>query len=228
MIPRKTIPQTDNLCYIAVSEGGLNPGIPRPNGSKLPFQNCVFYALGRFFELWGVCLSSTNAENFIESAKRQGLKTGNEPKPGAVIVWAKGKTGDSSDGAGHVAIVEQINADGSIVTSESGWSADKAFWTKTRKHDGNWGQSASYRFIGFVYPPETVSFFYPTRSLRQTSVGGDVKWLQHMLRCYGCYAGELDGSFGKLTLGGLLAFQFLHDLEVDGSCGAKTRAALTA
>lgn len=37
---------------------------------------------------------------------------------------------------------------------------------------------------------------------------------------------EIDGAFGKITLGGLLAFQFENGLEVDGLCGPVTKKAL--
>jgi len=37
---------------------------------------------------------------------------------------------------------------------------------------------------------------------------------------------EIDGSFGRITLGAILAFQFEQGLDADGVCGAKTRAAL--
>ena len=66
--PRLEIPPKDNRYYIAKSEGGLNPCIPRPSGSKLRFANCVFYAVGRFAEITGIWLKSTNAENFIAVA----------------------------------------------------------------------------------------------------------------------------------------------------------------
>jgi peptidoglycan hydrolase-like protein with peptidoglycan-binding domain len=37
---------------------------------------------------------------------------------------------------------------------------------------------------------------------------------------------EIDGDFGNITFGALLAFQFDNNLEVDGICGPKTQAAL--
>ena len=89
-VPRITIPTKDNRYYIAKTEGGLNPCIPRPGGSKLRFQNCVFYAVGRFAELWKIWLKSTNAENFVAKAKEMGLQIGQTPVLGAVAVWAKG------------------------------------------------------------------------------------------------------------------------------------------
>lgn len=224
---RLTIPEKTNKLYIAKSEGGLNPGVPRPSGSNLQFANCVFYALGRFAELWGIWLKSTNAENFAAVAKEKGLTVSQTPRLGAIACWAKGKVGVSSDGAGHVAVVEQINADGSIVTSESGWSASKPFWTQTRKNDGNWGQASAYKFIGFILPPSRNPYKASTRALKKGHSGTDVKWMQWELADRGYLReNEIDGSFGRITLGAVCAFQLENGLEVDGICGPKTKAKL--
>ena len=219
--PRLEIPPKDNRYYIAKSEDGLNPCIPRPSGSKLRFANCVFYAVGRFAEITGIWLKSTNAENFIAVAKEMGLTVSDKPQPGAVIVWAKGKVGDGSDGAGHVGVVEIVNASGSIVTSESGWNAKTEFWTTTRRNDGNWGQSSAYRFIGFILPPSEV-----VRALKRGDQGDDVRQLQAALVDAGYDLGKIDGDFGIMTQRAVVCFQFEHSLEVDGICGPKTRAAL--
>lgn len=229
--PRITIPAKDNRYYIAKTEGGLNPGVPRPKGSPLRFANCVFYALGRFAELWGIWLKSTDAENFVSEAKKIGLTVSQTPVPGAVAVWAKGAVGNSADGAGHVAVVEIINASGSIVTSESGWNAKQEFWTTTRLPGGNWGQPAAYRFLGFVLPPGQAapapSDAVPAVTLRKGDQGDGVRWMQRKLIAAGYLrANELDGDFGRITLGALLAFQLEHGLAVDGVCGPATRAEL--
>ena len=47
------------------------------------------------------------------------------------MCWAKGKQGVNSDGAGHVCVVEKVNDNGSVYTSESGYNT-KAFWNATR------------------------------------------------------------------------------------------------
>ena len=221
--PRLEMPKKDNRYYIPKSEGGLNPGVARPSGSRLRFANCVFYALGRYAELWKIWLDSTNAENFCDMAKRHGLEISQSPALGAIAVWAKGKVGDGSDGAGHVAVVEIVNPTGSIVTSESGWNASKEFWTQTRKNDGNWGQSNSYKFLGFVMPP-----VYLKHALKEGDKGAEVELMQSRLVTKGFLRkDEVDGDFGLITLGALLCFQFKNGLEVDGICGPKTRAKLT-
>lgn len=237
MTPRLDCPKRDNLFYVSDKEGGLNPAIPRPSGSKLIFQNCVFYALGRFAELWGIWLRSTNAENFISVAKEMGLQVSNTPVAGAIIVWAKGKVGNSKDGAGHVACVEIVNKN-DIVTSESGWSANKPFWTQTRKKGGNWGQSSAYRFLGFILPPKEAAT--PTDdtttapkeekpvSIKKGDSGAAVKSLQSALKAAGTIydPGTIDGSFGDKTERALVYYQFRNGLTIDGICGPATKAKL--
>ena len=238
-IPRFTKPEAGNKYYITKAKGGWSTAIvgnpTDPDCNVL--HNCVGYAFGRFNEIIGdtkmTHLQPVNAENWYAVAKSQGLSTGTEPKLGAVIVWQKGATLTSSDGAGHVAIVEQINEDGSIVTSESGYKSKKAFWTTIRKKgdDGNWGANKDYKFLGFIYQPEDADIApqpaKTNRVLKKGMHGEDVKEMQTRLVERGYLReSEIDGAFGKITLGGLLGFQFENGLEVDGHCGPKTQKAL--
>jgi surface antigen len=67
------------------------------------------------------------------------LKTGLTPKLGACMVWQKGPTKKSSDGAGHVAIVEDIIDENTVLTSESAYNGSAFFTnTRTKGDDGNW------------------------------------------------------------------------------------------
>lgn len=218
---RLEYPKKDNKFYIAQSEGGLNPGIPRPKGSKLQFQNCVFYCLGRFAEAWGVWLKSVNAENFVDVAKEYGLKITKEPVVGSIACWE-----GIGPKAGHVAFVEIKNSN-NIVTSESGWGASKAFWTQTRPNDGNWGQDKKkYKFLGFINPPVTASDSAKLCTLKEGMTRGEVRELQQRLTKLGYFKDTVDGSFGIITLGAVLAFQFKNKLQVDGIVGPKTWKAL--
>lgn len=160
--PRFTIPESGNPYYNTKKNGGYSEAIqgsPCEKGLDV-LRNCVGYAYGRFNEIVGegkmVYLAPVNAEKFIDymNHKTKGVTSGMTPKLGACMVWQCGATKNGSDGAGHVAIVEQINADGSIITSESGYGAKKAFWTQTRNNsNGRWGESSKYTFLGFIYNP---------------------------------------------------------------------------
>lgn len=240
--PRLTKPEAGNKYYITKAKGGWSTAIvgnPTDKDCNV-LSNCVGYAFGRFNEIIGdtkmTHLQPINAENFFAVAQSQGLKTGQEPKLGAVIVWQKGATLSSSDGAGHVAVVEKINEDGSILTSESGYGCTNSFWTTTRKKgNGNWGAGSGYKFLGFIYLPEEtdvtpstpVTPTKVTRIITKGMKGDDIKEMQTKLANKGYLRkNEIDGDFGKITLGALLAFQFENKLSVDGHCGPMTRKAL--
>lgn len=65
-----------------------------------------------------------NGGQWNDTAARLGYKVGRSPKPGDVICFEGGVHG-SSVAYGHVAVVEQVNSDGSILISQSGtgWMA---------------------------------------------------------------------------------------------------------
>ena len=159
--PRFTRPEAGNKYYIRKASGGYSNAI---KGSPTDAQNdvlanCVGYAYGRFNEIgdYNACkyFRPVNAELFIQYAEKDGLTIEQTPSLGACMVWQGGTTQRPEDGAGHVAIVEQINPDGSIITSESGYGAKKPFWLTTRERgSGNWGEKPSrYTFRGFIKNP---------------------------------------------------------------------------
>lgn len=160
---RTTKPGKGNKYYIRKASGGWSPCIKgKPTDSACDvLSNCVGYAVGRFNEISNAgkikYFTSMNAENFYANAYKWGLKTGQEPKQGAVMVWSKGKPGVSSDGAGHVAIVEKVYSKTSVLTSESGWKSF-AFKNRTRNKgsNGNWGSGRAYHFLGFIYNPDVI------------------------------------------------------------------------
>lgn len=238
--PRLTKPTAGNKYYITKAKGGWSTAIVgNPTDKECNvLHNCVGYAFGRFNEIIGDTkmsyLQPVNAENFYAIAKSQGLKTGQEPKLGAVMVWQKGATLSGGDGAGHVAVVEKINTDGSIVTSESGYKASKPFWTSTRRkgNDGNWGAGSGYKFLGFIYLPEEINIepVKTNRVLKEGLRGDDVKEMQSRLVEKGFLRkSEIDGDFGQITFSAVCGFQCKNKAlvgEVDGICGPKTKKAL--
>ena len=233
---RLTRPESGNPYYNRIASGGYSGAVkggPVCAGCDV-LANCVGYAAGRFNEIIDAGKMQylqypPDAENFIDIAKQQGLKTGTEPQVGAIIVWAKGDTWNPSDGSGHVAVVEEVRADGSIITSESGYGCASPFWTSHRyKETGNWGAGPEYKFIGFVYQPGgEPSADAPTGIIKKGDRGTDVRWLQTKLADKGYLRkNEIDGDFGTITLGAVLAFQFEKNLDVDGICGQATIAEL--
>ena len=148
---RLNAPSTSDKKWIHTSAGGKNSCIKVSGNSVLP--NCVGYAWGRFMEILGKTpkLSRSNAENWY--GYNDGYERGKTPKLGAVIVWSKGKVGVGSDGAGHVAIVEEIYEDGSFLVSQSGYKSTR-FWTSKIPKTG---YLKGYIFLGFIYNPAVNS-----------------------------------------------------------------------
>lgn len=233
-VPRLTCPEAGNPYYNTPAKGGYSGAIqgnPTHAGCNV-LSNCVGYAYGRFNEIggWGSCkyLRPVNAENFIQYAG--GLQVGKEPRVGGCMVWQKGSTLSNADGAGHVAIVEKVNADGSVLTSESGWGTAVPFWTKTRTKgaDGNWGAGSGYTYLGCIYNPapccdsspdksqdtpvETVSYSVTVtasglnvRTGAGTSYGvcGGLSRGQNVQVC------QESGNWGKLKTGGWICLDYV-------------------
>lgn len=161
--PRLSAPGYSNRFWYS-----LNPFYQ--SGYGLP--NCTCYAWGRFYEISGKkpALSLGNAEDWY--GKDDGYERGRTPKLGAVICWRKGRAGYGGDGAGHVAVVEKIYADGSILISQSGWRSSR-FWTSVVKKDYSMN---GYIFQGFIYNPDVSSS--ASSSVRVSYVVGRTYTLQ--------------------------------------------------
>lgn len=138
---RLTAPSKDNKYY----NSSNNPFVPT-YGMFQNGGNCTAYAWGRFYELLESKpkLYTGNAETWYKHTE-DGYQRGSTPELGAVICWE----GIGSK-AGHVAIVEEIKSDGSIVTSNSAWKKT-LFYTKTLKPPYDMG--TGYKFQGFIYHP---------------------------------------------------------------------------
>ena len=165
----RTSKPVNNKFYITDEAGGYSAcivGYPMDRGANV-LANCVGYACGRFNEIIGkneYPYFNCNAENFITRAKDfyPNLEIGQTPKVGAIMVWAKGQVGISSDGAGHVGIVEKVIDTNTIYTSESGYGSS-AFWNATRSNsNGRWGIGSGYTFLGFIYNPAIKDKPVPT------------------------------------------------------------------
>ena len=123
------------------------------SGYGLP--NCTCYAWGRVFEETDInhdysnppTLSLSDAENWY-GYTQDGYQRGSTPQLGAVACWADGPF----SGDGHVAIVEEINADtGEITCSNSAYGGQ--FFYLTHLSPPNYLPAAGYVFQGFIYIP---------------------------------------------------------------------------
>lgn len=156
---RKTKPEAKNPYYNTKGNGGYSTcikGKPTDKGCDV-LSNCVGFASGAFNEYLGegreVYDLNCNAENFIERAIVRGLSIVQEPVVGGIMVWQKGTTLSSKDGAGHVAFVAEKHDDNTVLTSESGYNSS-AFWTTLRhRGNGNWGQNSAYKYRGCIVNP---------------------------------------------------------------------------
>lgn len=157
----RTTRPSNNKNYIVTGSGGWNTCI-KGNPTYAPanaLANCVGYASGRFNEIINIardtsgCTYKTlncNAINFKERAEAAGLKTGSTPRRGAIMCWG-------NSGAGHVAIVERVDSNNQVYTSESGWGSSSIFWNSTRSNsNGRWGLASNYYFRCFIYLPDDV------------------------------------------------------------------------
>lgn len=156
--PQLVIPAAGDPYYNTKSAGGYNPcilGNPQRREKNLNvLPNCVGYATGRFNAIgnYGSCkyLGNTNAANFVDLARRQGLLISQKPTPGGCMVWRGGSTGE-----GHVAIVELMMGS-RIITSESEYYG-KPF-TIYQRFGSNWSDGcywmgSSYKFLGCIVNP---------------------------------------------------------------------------
>ena len=152
---RTTAPAKTDKRFIHYSKSGYNTciSINQQTGYVLP--NCVGYAQGRLLEIRGESkvnwkLPACNAEDWYDTAKAQGLQVGQTPKLGAVVCWRAGNTHNSADGAGHVAIVEEIKPNGDIVVSQSAYGGQK-FYLSTLTKTSGYMYAASRPLVGFIY-----------------------------------------------------------------------------
>lgn len=235
---RLTAPSHDNKYY-------YENNIFYNSGYGMP--NCTAYAWGRFYELSGKKpnLSINNAEDWYDY--NDGYKRGKIPKLGAVIVWSKGNKRNGNDGSGHVAIVEKIYDDGSILTSNSAYHGTNFYTQRICKTY----KLYDYTFEGFIYNP--IEFIKSDNKERTKSLQKElnkykanlvvdgiigtkttsaikkfynkhyiIKWVQLNLNNLGYNCGTPDGISGTKTTSAIKKFQQDNNLKVDGIAGINT------
>lgn len=147
MIPGGVLPENERPGYVArrgVTSGGassfsrISSSIARASaGNKYAFGNCTWYAYERRAQLgrpvgsyWG------NAENWARGARAGGYLVNNTPAVGAVM--------QNGGGYGHVAVVENVNSDGSITVSEMNYAGN---FNRTTSRTVSAGTAAGFNYI---------------------------------------------------------------------------------
>ena len=178
------------------------------------YKNCTDWAAWRAMELTGVGMPGNlgHANTWDDNAPKHGFAVDNTPEPGDIAVWDKVS---STDTYGHVAVVEEVNADGSVNISEYNYGS-KGSWHKrtgVRAHHyidvngtgkGINGQPINGGSSGIPHGPTTLGVYNPDNSvfyLRDSNDAGpagvafqygNANWIP--------IAGDWDGN-GTVTAG---------------------------
>lgn len=105
----------------------LQPSIPIVDSAgstlwRFPYGQCTNWADLRYHELSGYWVSwNGDAWQWANNAAAAGWNVSTTPRVHSIVVFQPGV--DGAGGVGHVAIVESINADGSIHTSNYNWGS---------------------------------------------------------------------------------------------------------
>lgn len=221
---RTTAPSGSNKFYLKAGKGGYNRAMEIDKVTHSCLPNCCGLVHGRWLESQHqtdynkydkLCIG--NAHSYYGKTD-DGYKRGQTPKLGSIICYSK------KGGYGHVAFVEDINSNGDILTSNSGYSGTRYF-TKLLKKSNNYKYSNAYTLQGFIYPPvEFTKQFNLTRLLKKEVRGNDVKELQRELVKRGYSVGKYgaDGIFGNETEKAVKKFQKDNKLTQDGIVGKNT------
>ena len=101
-------------------------------------------------------------------------------------------------------------------------------WDEHGKYTGSMIRAGKRPGTMPLYGKENTGGDFEMQTLKNGSIGTQVKVLQFLLNHAGYNAGTIDGKFGKNTLNALKTYQKKMGLVVDGVCGAKTWAKLLA
>lgn len=165
------IPRTD-VNVPTDMKSPASPGYRWYNSHENPYNpnyglpNCPCYCYGRVAEIqnaWNTNLPSADAKDWYGVlAPIYGSLV--KPIQGCLICYGPPQ---GSTAPGHVSVVEEVYADGSVLTSNSGYTRDPAlmdryyFWTAVVKpsegYKESWMNDANrqYSVQGFIYPYQT-------------------------------------------------------------------------
>lgn len=154
--PRTTAPSYSDLRWIQVGSGGYNQCIYGSDGPPSVLPDCTGYVHGRIMEIRGVntddCGLSfgdgvtywTNSSSIWEQSQN--------PSLGAVLCYYTNTSGDGHPG--HVAIVEEVIDNDTVIVSESNyggvrWERQTCYRRYGWRPDATWNVTAQ----GFLKNP---------------------------------------------------------------------------
>ena len=116
--------------------GGTSSGVAneiRGWSNPYPYGQCTQYADARFRQIHGYYVpwtTNANAWQWTARAYQFGWHVSSRPSVGAIVdlqPWVQG-----AYGLGHVAVVEQVLSDGSVIASNKNWGV--YYWEVTSSH----------------------------------------------------------------------------------------------
>ncbi len=150
VLPGGTLPENERPGYVAprrtvvtsgvaVAQG--NPLYAAQAGNRYTYGTCTWYAYNRRAQIgrqigsfWG----NASSWAYAGAAAGFGVTRGN---PGVGDIMQNG------GGAGHVAVVEEVRADGSIVVSEMNYYSNGGGWNRISYRTLDAGAASAYNFI---------------------------------------------------------------------------------
>lgn len=157
----KTVPYTPRLSRYSPTNMSTSPYYQGTYAGYPYIPNCTRYCYGRWWEIMGNDPTGLaykgDAEMWWDSVTA--YAKGQTPRLGAIICFADGPYSHK----GHVGVVEQIDADGTVHFSNSGYTRSPNKWnqlyfyTKEGKASNNYGYERGYIFQGFIYLPDEYS-----------------------------------------------------------------------
>lgn len=187
--------------------------------------NCTCYCYGRWYELLQqkpTMLPLGNAGTWYDDAPST-INKGSTPQLGAIIVYYD----PYGYYDGHVAVVEQIKANGDLLTSNSGWGGS-FFFTDDAPVASNyvptWAQSRGYKVKGFLYlpgstPGATWEWVKGNRYLTQVEQDNNAVITASYLSSKGWSRSAIAGLLGNLRRESTLNPGIWQNLTVDPSNG---------
>jgi surface antigen len=117
----------NSLSCCAAPTHGTSPTSAPSNGAYnwFPYPSCTWWADQRYYQLHGTYVpwrTQANASQWTARAYQYGWHVSSVPSVGAIIdlqPWVQG-----AYGMGHVAIVEQVLSNGSVIASNSSWGGN--------------------------------------------------------------------------------------------------------